>query len=111
MALQCETAFSAHTVPATIRTAQCVRNVNNLAPHELLDERFLLVVLDSLSRLQAGEGSGEFPALADANACDAKDAAALANCAVADLAMASDNLEPAKLKALILWMLSEALCP
>lgn len=88
-----------------------MKNTDNLDQSELLDERFLITVLDALERLSEGEGSGEIPSIVDVEACDVAEAAYRANCALADLAIPSNNLGPAKLKALILWQLGEALCP
>lgn len=104
-------AFTDNTLPATIRTAQCVANTADLGASELLDEQFLMAVLDSLERLASGEGTGVLPVLADVIACDAERAAINANCALQNIPVPTNNLPAAKIKALILWQLNEALCP
>lgn len=111
MSLSCN-AFGDNTFLDTARLAQCVRNTDNLAPFEEYDERDLVLILDSLIRLANGEGSGEFPDItSDVNACDVQEAAYNARCAIAEKALQSNNLTPAKVKALIFYMLNEALCP
>ena len=110
MALTCSDAWSRNTVANTQRVAQCVRNTNRLSGSELLDNRFNLLVLDALVRLKA-KGTFTLPALgSNVEACDVQQAEYQANCAVADLAMISENLPEDKTKALIIWMLTQALC-
>lgn len=111
MALTCTSAWGNNTVAATIPVVQCMRNTDRLDPFELIDdsEKFLAVVLDAIERLRI-KGTFTIPALATINACDAQQAANLAHCAVADRALPSNNLTPAKLKAAILWQLNQALC-
>lgn len=88
-----------------------MKNTDRLGPTELLDddEKFLAMVLDAIERLRI-KGTFTIPVLADINACDAETAAYLANCAIADRALASQNSSTSKFKAAILWQLSQALC-
>lgn len=104
--------FADNTFLDSARVVQCIRNTDNLGPSEEIDERDLLLIFDSLQRLAAGEGSGEFTLItSDVPQCDIQQAAYNARCAVAEQAMPSQNLTPAKLKAAIFYMLNEALCP
>jgi hypothetical protein len=88
-----------------------MRNTDRLDPFELLsdDQKFFALVIDAIERLRI-KGTFTIPELADINACDAQQAAYLANCSIADRALPSENLTPAKQKAAILWQLNEALC-
>lgn len=111
MALTCNTAWSNNTVAATLPVVQCMTNLDRLAPSELIDddEKFLALVLDAIERLRV-KGTFTIPALVNIVACDAQQAAYQANCALADRAMPSNNLSPAKIKSAIIWQLTQALC-
>lgn len=86
-------------------------NTDRLAGSELTDdpEKFLALVLDALERLRV-KGDFTIPALAGIIACDAEQAAYQAQCALADRAMPSLNLGTDKIKAAIIWQLTQALC-
>lgn len=102
MALSCN-AFEDQTVEATQSILGCTNEPANLQDNELLEEQFLLTVLDALQRL------GLEVSLDDYDPCDGSEAARAAFCAVNHI---TPNLQnpPAKIKAAILWMLNEAVC-
>lgn len=102
MALTCD-GFEDQTVEATQSTLGCTNEPANLQDNELLEEQFLLTVLDALQRL-GGEVS-----LEDYDPCDGALAARAAFCHVNNITPQFQN-PPAKIKAAILWMLNERLC-
>lgn len=109
MALTCTDAFSNNTVPATLCVVQQKRDLDGLAPFELIDNRdFLALVLDSLVRLQSNPGT--FPMIQSAEPCDVQQASVLAQCTMSNRVTPTERLGEDKLKAYILWMLNEALC-
>lgn len=103
MPLTCD-AFAENTVRDTQQTADCKQTTTGLEEYGVLDNQFLLLVLDSLERLGIG------PTLAAIAMCDAEAALKNANCAV-DLITSPGNIDEQKLKALILLKLNEELCP
>lgn len=109
MALACNTAWSTNTIASTQRVAQCVKNTDRLAQSESIDGDFERLVMDALERLRI-KGTFTIPALSTIVACDLETAAYQANCAVQELAMPDQNLPPDKIKAIILWQLTQALC-
>lgn len=102
MALTCN-GFTANTVEATQLTLGCTPEPANIQDNELLEEQFLLTVLDALQRL------GLEVSLDDYNPCDGAEAARAAFCATNHIVPNLQN-PPAKIKAAILWMLNEAIC-
>lgn len=102
MALTCN-AFADKTTGATQNTSACVApHLANLSDHQLQDEQFMLLVLDSLSRLYPG-------VLAAAAECDLADALRNASCAM-DFTTPQFQVTPAQQQAQILYLLNEALC-
>ena len=102
MALTCN-AFADNTIGSTQNTSGCVApHLANLSDHQLNDEQFMLLVLDSLNRLNPG-------ALADAAACDLADALRNASC-VMDFTTPQTGTTPAQVQAQILYLLNEQLC-
>lgn len=102
MALTCNS-FSDNTIGATQNTSGCVApHLANLSDHQLNDEQFMLLVLDSLSRLFPG-------VLADAPACDLADALRNASC-VMNFTTPQTGPTVAQQQAQILYLLNEALC-
>lgn len=109
MALTCN-AFASATVGQTQNVSACAApHLANLSDHEILPEQFLLLVLDSLRRLSAVEGS-TVPDLGTASACDFADALRNASCALLTNTPQFPTT-PVELQAQILWLLNEALCP
>lgn len=102
MAIACN-AFADNTVGATQNTSACVApHAANLSDHELFPEQFMLLVLDSLSRIYPG-------VLAAAPACDL--AAALRNASCAMLTNTPQfPTTPAEMQSQILYLLNEGLC-
>lgn len=102
MALLCN-AFTDNTIGATQNTSGCVApHLANLSDHQLNDEQFMLLVLDSLSRLFPG-------VLATAPACDLADVLRNASC-VMDFTTPQTGPTVAEQQAQILYLLNEALC-
>ena len=102
MALSCN-AFADNTIGSTQNTSGCVApHLANLSDHQLHDEQFMLIVLDSLNRLYPG-------VLAAAPACDLADALRNASCAMA-FTTPQTGPTPAQQQAQILYLLNEALC-
>lgn len=102
MALTCN-GFTDNTVQATQLALGCTPEPANLRDNELLEEQFLLTVLDALERLDIG------PALSAYASCDGADATRVAFCAINGITPGPQN-SPAKIKAAILLKLNEALC-
>lgn len=88
-----------------------MRNLDRTPGSELIDdsEKFLALVLDAIQRLRI-KGTFTIPNLSTIESCDAQAAAYQAYCALADRAMPSQNLPPDKVKAAIIWQLTQALC-
>lgn len=102
MALTCN-AFAENTVGETQNVSACAApHLANLSDHQLLDEQFLLLVLDSLNRLNPG-------LLAAASACDLSDALRNASCAMLTNTPQFPTT-PVELQAQILYLLNESLC-
>lgn len=96
-------AFSSNTVGSTQNISACAApQVANLSDHQLLDEQFLLIVLDSLNRLYPG-------VLAEALPCDMADALRNASCAMLTNTPQFPTT-PVQLQAQILYLLNEAVC-
>ena len=101
-------AFADNTVGSTQQIAACLGpKIANLEDHQLLEEQFLLLVLDSLKRLNGT--APEFPVLADAPVCDLADALRNASCAMLTNTPAFQNTIP-QLQSQILYLLNEANC-
>jgi hypothetical protein len=102
MALSCN-AFADNTVGSTQNTSACAApHLANLSDHQLLDEHFMLLVLDSLNRLFPG-------VLAAAPACDLADALRNASCAMLTNTPQFPTT-PVELQSQILYLLNEAIC-
>ncbi len=102
MALSCN-AFADNTVGSTQNVSACAApHLANLSDHQLLDEQFLLLVLDSLNRLYPG-------VLAAAAACDLADALRNASCAMLTNTPQYPTT-PVQLQSQILYLLNEGLC-
>jgi hypothetical protein len=102
MALTCN-AFADNTVGVTQNASACAApHLANFGDHQLLIEQFLLLVLDSLSRLNPG-------ALAAALPCDLADALRNASCVMLTNTPQYPTT-PVELQAQILYLLNEQLC-
>jgi hypothetical protein len=102
MALSCN-AFADNTVGSTQNVSACAApHLANLSDHQLLDEQFLLLVLDSLNRLYPG-------VLAAAAPCDLADALRNASCAMLTNTPQYPTT-PVQLQSQILYLLNEGLC-
>jgi len=102
MALTCN-AFADNTVGQTQNVSACAApHMANLSDHQLLDEQFLLLVLDSLRRLNPG-------VLETALACDLADALRNASCAMLTNTPQFPTT-PVELQSQILYLLNESLC-
>ncbi len=102
MPLTCN-AFADNTVGVTQNLSACAApHLGNLSDHELLPEQFMLLVLDSLNRLNPG-------ALAAASTCDLADALRNASCAILTNTPQFPTT-PVELQSQILYLLNEALC-
>lgn len=102
MALTCN-AFADNTIGVTQSASGCAApHLANLSDHQLNDEQFMLLVLDSLSRLNPG-------VLAAALACDLADALRNASC-VMDFTTPQTGPTVAEQQAQILYLLNEQLC-
>lgn len=107
MALTCN-AFADNTIGATQNVSACAApHLANLSDHQLNDEQFLLLVLDSLRRL--AEGAGAPGPLEGASACDLADALRNASC-VMDFTTPQTGPTVAEQQAQILYMLNVGLC-
>jgi hypothetical protein len=101
MALSCNS-FATNTVGSTQQTAACIGpKIANLEDHQILDEQFLLLVLDSLVRLY-----GPIPEGAD---CDLAAALRNASCAMQTNTPAFQNTIT-QLQSQIAYLLNEAVC-
>jgi hypothetical protein len=101
-------AFSSNTVGTTQQVAACrAPHIANLEENQLLDEQFLLLVIDSLERLRTNPGT--LPNLNTILPCDASDALRNASCAMKTNTPAFPLTVP-QLQALILVQLNEGLC-
>lgn len=101
-------AFASNTVGATQQVAACkAPHVANLEDKQLLDEQFLLLVIDSIERLRTNPGT--IPNLNTAPACDLAEALRNASCAMLTNTPAYSLTIP-QLQSIILWQLNETLC-
>lgn len=97
-------AFANNTVGVTQQAAACnAPHLANLEDHQLLDEQFLLLVLDSMIRY----GIGDLSTLT--RTCDAADALRNASCAMLTNTPAFPLTIP-QLQAQILLILNEGIC-
>jgi hypothetical protein len=105
MALLCN-AFANNTVGSTQNSSACAApHLANLSEHELFNEQFMLLVLDSLARLFPGV----WAQMLAAPRCDMAEALRNASCAM--LATTPQYpTTPAELQAQILYMLNEGIC-
>ncbi len=102
MALSCN-AFADNTTGETQNISGCVApHLANLSDHQLNDEQFMLLVLDSLRRIGAD-------ILADAPACDLADALRNASCAM-QFTTPQTGPTVAQQQAQILYLLNEIIC-
>ena len=102
MALSCN-AFADNTVGSTQNVSACAApHLANLSDHQLLDEQFLLLVLDSLNRIYPGVLSAALP-------CDLADALRNASCAMLTNTP-QFSTTPVQLQSQILYLLNEAVC-
>ncbi len=101
-------AFADNTVGVTQQVAACRSpHIAGVEERQLLDEQFLLLVIDSLERLRLNPGT--LPNLNTAAACDLVDALRNASCAMLTNTPAFTSTIP-QLQSIILWQLNEALC-
>lgn len=95
--------FADNSVGQTQNVSACAApHLANLSDHQLLEEQFMLLVLDSLNRLFPG-------ALASALPCDLADALRNASCAMLTNTP-QFSTTPVQLQAQILYLLNEAVC-
>lgn len=107
MPLLCN-AFASNTVGTTQQVAACrAPHIANLDENQLLDEQFLLLVLDSLERLRTNPGT--LPNLNTILPCDVSDALRNAACSMKTNTPAFPLTVP-QLQGLILFQLNQALC-
>jgi hypothetical protein len=105
MALICN-AFADNTVGSTQNASACAApHLANLSDHQLLDEQFMLLVLDSLARLLPGV----WAQMLSAPKCDLADALRNASCAMLTNTPQFPTT-PTELQAQILYMLNEGVC-
>lgn len=105
--LTCNT-FAENTVGATQQVAACkAPHLANIEDHQLLDEQFLLLVIDTLNRLAAPVASAAL--LTAMTPCDAADALRNASCVMLTNTPAFP-LTTSQLQAIVLWQLNELLC-
>lgn len=102
-------AFTENTVGSTQQTVACkAPHVANIEDKQLLDEQFLLLLIDSLDRLAASSGPNALLS-ALTNPCDAADALRNASCAMLTNTPAFPITIP-QLQAIVLWQLNEFVC-
>jgi hypothetical protein len=96
-------AFVSNTVGVTQNVSACAApHLANLSDHQLLDEQFMLLVLDTLNRLYPG-------VLAAALPCDLAEALRNASCAMLTNTPQFPTT-PVQLQSQILYLLNEAVC-
>lgn len=106
MALTCN-AFDGKSLADAACLAGQKSEPANLGNSEIDNLKFLFLVLDMIEQLRVDPGT--IPALSTVTMCEAAESLRRGNCATQFVTF-PPNVTPATLQALILHMLSEALC-